>query len=73
MDMEFSPEDVAFREEVRSFIKENYPESLRAVQEEGEEMAKEDFLSWHRILAQKGWIAPAWPKEYGGPGWSATH
>jgi alkylation response protein AidB-like acyl-CoA dehydrogenase len=72
MDMEFSPEDVAFREEVRSFIKENYPESLRAVQEEGEEMAKEDFLSWHRILAQKGWIAPAWPKEYGGTGWSAT-
>ncbi len=72
MDMEFSAEDMTFREEVRRFIAENYPESLRAVQEEGEEMAKEDFLSWHRILAKKGWIAPAWPAEYGGPGWSAT-
>ncbi len=72
MDMEFSAEDMTFREEVRRFIAENYPESLRAVQEEGEEMAKEDFLSWHRILAKKGWVAPAWPAEYGGPGWSAT-
>ncbi|NJM49546.1 MAG: pimeloyl-CoA dehydrogenase large subunit [Sphingomonadales bacterium] len=72
MDMEFSAEDIAFREEVRSFITENYPESLRAAQEEGEEMSKENFLSWHRILAKKGWVAPAWPAEYGGPGWTAT-
>ena len=39
-------------------------------QDEGEELAKEDFLAWHRILAKKGWVAPAWPKEYGGPGWT---
>jgi alkylation response protein AidB-like acyl-CoA dehydrogenase len=72
MDLEFSPEDIAFREEARRFIAENYPKALRGKQDEGEELAKEDFLSWHRVLAQKGWIAPAWPKEYGGPGWTTT-
>jgi alkylation response protein AidB-like acyl-CoA dehydrogenase len=72
MDLEFSPADIAFREEARAFIAENYPEHLRSKQDEGEEMAKEDFLSWHRVLAKKGWVAPAWPKEYGGPGWTTV-
>jgi alkylation response protein AidB-like acyl-CoA dehydrogenase len=72
MDMEFSAEDLAFQQEVRTFITENYPESLRAVQAEGEEMSKHDFLVWHKILAKKGWAAPAWPVEYGGTGWTPT-
>ena len=72
MDLEFSAEDVAFREEVRSFIAENYPADLRGKQDEGDELEKEDFLSWHRVLARKGWIAPAWPVEYGGTGWTPT-
>ncbi len=72
MDMEFSAEELAFREEVRTFIAENYPEHLRGKQDEGEELSKEDFLAWHKILAKKGWVAPAWPVEYGGTGWTAT-
>jgi alkylation response protein AidB-like acyl-CoA dehydrogenase len=72
MNMEFTADELAFQQEVRSFIAENYPSHLRAIQDEGEEMAKDDFLSWHRVLAKKGWIAPAWPVEYGGPGWTAT-
>nr|WP_240959565.1 acyl-CoA dehydrogenase family protein [Novosphingobium olei] len=70
--MEFSPEEIAFRDEVRAFIAENYPAELRGKQDEGDDLTKEDFLSWHRVLAKKGWIAPAWPVEYGGPGWTAT-
>ena len=72
MQLEFSPEEIAFQQEVRTFIAENYPENLRSVQDEGHDLSKEDFLSWHRILAKKGWIAPAWPVEYGGTGWTAT-
>jgi alkylation response protein AidB-like acyl-CoA dehydrogenase len=72
MDLEFTAQDLAFRAEARSFIAENYPKSLRGKQDEGDELTKEDFLSWHRVLAKKGWIAPAWPVEYGGPGWTAT-
>jgi len=72
MDIDFSPEDLAFRDEVRAFIAENYPAELRGKQDEGDELAKEDFLSWHRILHKKGWVAPAWPVEYGGTGWTPT-
>jgi alkylation response protein AidB-like acyl-CoA dehydrogenase len=72
MDLAFSPEEIAFREEVRTFIAENYPAHLRGLQDEGEELGREDMLAWHRILADKGWAAPAWPKEYGGTGWTAT-
>jgi alkylation response protein AidB-like acyl-CoA dehydrogenase len=72
MDLEFSPEELAFRDEVRNFIAENYPTELRGKQDEGDELGKEDFLAWHRVLYRKGWVAPAWPVEYGGTGWTAT-
>jgi alkylation response protein AidB-like acyl-CoA dehydrogenase len=72
MNLDFSPEDLAFRVTVRSFLASHYPEDLRGKQDEGEEMSKLDFLAWHRVLAKQGWIAPAWPKEYGGTGWSAV-
>lgn len=72
MDLEFSAQDLAFQQEARTFIAENYPAGLRAKQDRGEELTKEDFLSWHKILYRKGWIAPAWPIEYGGTGWTIT-
>ena len=72
MDIEFSAEDLAFQAEVRAFIAENYPAELRGKQDEGDELSKEDFLSWHKVLAKKGWVAPAWPVEYGGTGWTVT-
>jgi alkylation response protein AidB-like acyl-CoA dehydrogenase len=71
MDLNFSPEEIAFRNEVRAFIDANYPAQLKG---KGlrEDLSKEDFLAWHKILGKKGWSAPAWPKEYGGTGWTAT-
>lgn len=72
MNLDFSPEELAFQQEVRTFIAENYPKQLRGKQDEGDELGKEDFLSWHRVLHKKGWVAPAWPVEYGGTGWTAT-
>ncbi len=72
MDLAFSPAEDAFRQEVRQFLAENYPAELRGKQDHGEEIGREDMLSWHKILGRKGWLAAAWPKEYGGPGWTAT-
>jgi alkylation response protein AidB-like acyl-CoA dehydrogenase len=72
MDMEFSAEDLAFQKEVRNFIAENYPPSLRAKQDAGDDLKRDEYLSWHKVLAHKGWSASAWPVEYGGTGWSAT-
>ena len=71
MDLEFSAEEIAFRDEVRAFIEANYPKHLKGVSLR-EDLSKEDFLAWHKILGKKGWSAPAWPKEYGGTGWTAT-
>ena len=70
MDMRFSPDELAFRDEVREFIANNYPQELRGARRG--EMTKDEILAWHRILYKKGWVAPHWPKEYGGCGWSIT-
>ena len=74
MDLNLSPEDQAFRDEVRRFLDENLSEDLReAGAKTGGVFA--DFaagLRWHKVLAQRGWSAPSWPKEYGGTGWDAT-
>ncbi len=71
MDMSFTPEEMAFRDEVRTFIADNYPKDLKSKRTRGE-MTKEDILTWHRILYKKGWVVPHWPVEYGGTGWSIT-
>ncbi|MGH6950812.1 MAG: acyl-CoA dehydrogenase family protein [Vitreimonas sp.] len=71
MDLNFSAEEIAFRDEVRAFIEANYPKHLKG-KVLREDLSKEDFLAWHKILGRKGWSAPAWPKEYGGTGWTAT-
>jgi alkylation response protein AidB-like acyl-CoA dehydrogenase len=71
VNLDFSPEDVAFRREVRTFIEDAYPKDVRAKQEAGEELGREDYLAWHRILgAHDGWSTPSWPTEFGGPGWT---
>jgi len=70
MDMRFSPEELAFRDEVREFIANNYPQELRGARRG--EMSKEDILKWHRVLYKKGWVVPHWPVEYGGTGWTIT-
>ena len=73
MDLTFSPEEEAFRAEVRAFIadaKSKLPKNMGAP--EAATRTKEDYLAWHKLLYKQGWVAPAWPKEYGGTGWTVT-
>jgi alkylation response protein AidB-like acyl-CoA dehydrogenase len=70
MDLNYSPEEAAFREEVRSWLNANLPQDLKDKVANYEHLSKDDLLRWHRILAKKGWVAPAWPKEWGGTGWN---
>src|SRR5258707_10398506 len=73
MDITFSPEEEAFRQEVLAFIadaKTKLPKNLGAP--EAGTRSKEDYLAWHKLLFKKGWVAPLWPKQYGGPGWTVT-
>ena len=66
MNLDFTPEENAFRQEIRAFIKANYPADLRAAQDSGRTLTREEYLSWHKVLAKKGWVAPSWPVEFGG-------
>jgi alkylation response protein AidB-like acyl-CoA dehydrogenase len=70
MDLEFTAEERAFREEVRDFIRDSLPSALAEKTRRMTHLGREDFVTWHRILNQRGWGAPGWPKEYGGPGWT---
>ena len=72
MNLDFSPEDNAFRDEVRTFLAENYPAALRERMASEDALTKEDYFSWHRILAKRGWSTPSWPVEWGGTGWTPT-
>ncbi len=74
MDMTFTPEDLAFRDEVRAFLARVLdPALVRCQQLTTSVFAEPDVEGvWHRALHEKGWVAPGWPKEYGGPGWTPT-
>jgi len=69
MDFRLTPEEEAFREEVRDFIEKECPAELRGGGISIFEQAG-NFFAWRAKLAQKKWVAPAWPKEYGGAGMS---
>ena len=72
MDLRLTPDELAFREEVRAFIRDNLPADTRERMRLGYSPRKQDTVAWQRILNQKGWAAISWPKEWGGPGWSAV-
>jgi alkylation response protein AidB-like acyl-CoA dehydrogenase len=72
MDLRFTPEEIGFRDEVRAFIRDHLPGDIRERMRLGYAPRKEDTVRWQRILNKKGWAAHSWPKEYGGPGWSAV-
>ncbi|HEY0878411.1 MAG TPA: acyl-CoA dehydrogenase family protein [Zeimonas sp.] len=70
MDLNYSAEERAFRDEVRAWLDASVPAGLRRKVLDHEELTKDDLVAWHRILADKGWIAPAWPTQWGGTDWS---
>jgi pimeloyl-CoA dehydrogenase large subunit len=70
MDLRFTPEENAFRDEVRTFLRAALPESIRRKMIEGRRLAREDLVGWQRILNAKGWAVPHWPVEWGGTNWS---
>ena len=72
MDLDYSAADSAFRLEVRQWLAANLPADLKAKVLGHRRLGREDFVRWHRILAARGWAAPAWPVEWGGPGWNAV-
>lgn len=72
VDLNYSADEIAFRDAVNTWLAGALPVALRDKVNNYERLAKEDLLEWHRILARKGWIAPAWPEAWGGTGWTVV-
>jgi len=72
MDLRFTPEELAFRDEVRSFMRTALPADIRSKLIEGRRLKKDDIVNWQRILNAKGWAVPHWPAEWGGRNWTPT-
>jgi pimeloyl-CoA dehydrogenase large subunit len=70
MDLNFTQEELAFREEARHFFRTAVPESIRAKVAEGEGLTRDDMILSQRTLNQHGWATPNWPVEWGGQAWS---
>ena len=69
MDLRFTADEIAFRDEVRAFFRDAQPAAIRRKMELGQRLSKDDIVAWQRILNAKGWAVPHWPVEWGGTGW----
>ncbi|MCG9915919.1 MAG: acyl-CoA dehydrogenase family protein [Phenylobacterium sp.] len=72
MNLDLTPEQQAFRDEVRAFFVENTPQSFKARVRAGMRLEPAEFVTWQKLLHARGWGAPSWPKMYGGTGWDPT-
>ena len=72
MNLNFKKEDLIFQKEVRKFINDNLSHITKKKTEEGYHLTKEDMVNWYNKLSKKGWMAPNWPKKYGGTDWTIT-
>ena len=72
MDLAFTPEEQAFREEIRAWVSANLPADLSHKVHNALHLTREDMQRWAKILGAKGWLGHAWPKEFGGPGWNSV-
>ena len=70
MDLKFTPEEEAFRDEVRGFLAEKLPQRLSDKMRKGQHLTKAEHEEWHAILNARGWLANHWPVDWGGTGWT---
>ena len=72
MDLAFTPEEQEFREEVRAWVRSNLPDEIAHKVHNALHLTRDDMQRWAKILGQKGWLGYGWPKQFGGPGWTAV-
>jgi alkylation response protein AidB-like acyl-CoA dehydrogenase len=70
MDLNLNSEDLAFRDEVRAFLKDKLDPKVAEKVARSEAISKDEILAWQKALYEQGWIVPNWPVEHGGTGWS---
>ena len=72
MDLEFTADDLKFRDEVRAWLAQVYTDDLkrRMAMSKNHSLDEQHQKAWLKALADKGWLVPNWPVEFGGPGWT---
>jgi len=72
MDLKFTPEEQAFREDIRAWVHASLPTHISRKVHNALRLTREDMQSWAKILGKKGWLGYGWPTQFGGPGWNAV-
>ena len=72
MDLNFTPEELAFRAEIRQWVAESLPKDLSHKVLNSLRLSRDDMQRWAKILGSKGWLGYGWPTQFGGPGWTAV-
>jgi len=70
MDLAFTPEERAFADEVRAYVRANLPADVRDKVASGKHLTRDDHMRWQQALGRKGWLVYTWPKKHGGPGFT---
>ena len=72
MDLQFTPEEQAFRQEIRQWVAANLPDDISRKVHAALRLGRDDMQRWARILGAKAWLGYGWPRQFGGPGWTAV-
>lgn len=72
MELAFTPEQEAFRAEVRDWVAQNLPQEIAQKVHQAQRLSRDDLQAWAKILGKKGWLGYGWPEQFGGPGWNAV-
>ena len=72
MDLAFTPEEEAFRQEIRAWVHANLPADISHKVHNALRLTRDDMQRWAKILGAKNWLGYGWPKQFGGPGWTAV-
>ncbi len=72
MDLNFTAEELAFRARIRDWVAESLPRDISQKVMLAQNLTRDDMQRWAKILGKQGWLGWGWPKQFGGPGWSAV-
>jgi len=71
MDLNFTPEELSFRQDIRQWVADNLPADISHKVRNALRLSRDDLQRWAKILGKKGWLGWGWPAQFGGPGWNA--
>ena len=71
MDLNFTPEELGFRQEIKQWVADNLPADIAHKVRHSLRLTRDDMQRWAKILGKKGWLGWGWPQQFGGPGWNA--